>query len=85
MFCKDASGMATHLTYREQGTGLSYSLKPVVGPSVYPFVRPFVHPPESLLGPKDPSPPQELERSPCRSELSSIGIIYLAWYKVDKT
>ena len=48
------------------------SVSPSVRPSVHPFVRPsirssvrlFVRPAKSLLGPKGPSPWQELERSP---------------------
>ena len=43
---------------------ISNSLKPVVRPSVCSSVRLFVRPAKSLLGPKGPSPPQELERSP---------------------
>ena len=50
---------------------LSNSLKPIVRPSVRSFVRPA----KSLLVPKGPSPPQELESSapPQRgAELSSL-------------
>ena len=51
---------------------LSNSLKPVVCLSVRPFVRSSFCPAKSPLGPKGPSPLQELERR--GAELSSIYI-----------